>query len=189
MSLIVLYKDTLIADQCCVLTAPHAVGQTVLTKKIHVSADKTFAFASVGPTLTDDEKKLLEEIIRQTFRVARGEKHSLELEHQDWFSDRSQLNFMVMTKQSNYFAHLIGGMYDRNETFRPRGASKQAHSLTRFDSSIPACYGTGAYAAFIATSENVPMEQVVPLVSDVIYSVSREYSIFHRHQLKRMSFK
>lgn len=189
MSLIVLYKDTLVADRCCLLTPPHATGQMVLTNKIHVAADKTFVFASVGPTLTEDEKRVLEEIIRQTFRLARGEPHSLELEHQDWFKDRSQMNAMVMTKESNYFFHLLGGMYDRSDAFRPRGASRDKHSLTRFDSSIPACYGTGAYPAFIAANENVPMEQVVPLVSDVVYSVSREYHVFHRRQLKRMAFK
>lgn len=189
MSLIVLRGDELIADRCCVLVPPHAAGQTVMTEKIRVAKDKTFAYASVGPTLTETEKGILEEIITLTFRMARGESSEMDFEMQDWFKHRTSLDILVMTKTSSYFSHFVGGKYDENEMFRPRGANRVNHSLIQFDASIPAVYGTGAYLAFIAAAEGLPMKDVVPLVADLEYTVTKEYSIVHRKQLKRMTFK
>lgn len=189
MSLIVLYKDEMVSDRCCVLTPPHAPGQTVFTKKIRIANNKTFAFASVGPTLTAVEQLILEEIIHLTFRMARGEEAVLDLEMPEWFETRKSMDMLVMTKRASYFMHLVGSKYDESEMFRPRNADQKKNSLIQFDSSIPATYGTGLYPAFIAASEGMSMKDIVPAVADIEYSVSPDYDIVNRRQLKRMTFK
>lgn len=189
MSLIVLYKDELVADQCCVLTAPHSLGQTVLVNKTHMASDKTFVYATVGPTLTDKEKLILEEIIRNTFKVSRGEQYTMALESQDWFKHKTDLCLLIMTKETNYFGHFIGGSYDASESYRPRGADPKLHSITQFDSTYPACYGTGAFASSIAALEGVKMNALMPIVSEFVYTVSPEYNLINRRELKRMNYK
>lgn len=189
MSLIALYKDELIADQMVVLSAPHAFGLTVRTTKTHMAPSKTFAFASVGPTLTDSEKAILAEILLDSFLQVGSEKDVIELTHQDWFETRTDLEILVMTKTTNYYSNFRAGEYQANRLARTRGVNSGTHSLIRFDASVPAVHGTGKYAAHVALLEGVKAKDVTKMVAEVEYTVSAEGSLIHRRELKRMVFK
>lgn len=183
MSLVLLFRDEMIADRRCVLAAPHAMGQIYNTKKLRVSADKTFAFGAVGPTLSEAELNVLEAIIKHSFKDAKGDDEIVPLAHQAWFKGRSTMSMMVMTKLGSYFLWLSIDLFRRSGFQRDMNNIKM-HSLVRYSPDYPAGSGTGMQAASIAAREGVPMKQVMEMTSRVVYSVGPECDYIHRKSLK-----
>jgi hypothetical protein len=186
MSLIVLYNDTLVADQRCVLLYPYAYGHSYNAKKIQVSKDKTFAFGSVGPTLTDKEKDILENIIAAAFKEAGGQKPYINIGHSDFFETRQGMTIMVMTKDASYHSFFSGEDESILSAYSPALAHLKGNFLVQYEPIFPAGAGTGFQCAAVAAREGVAMKDIVPLVSTVMFSVSAEYDIVHRRTLKRM---
>ncbi len=186
MSLVIMFKDEMAADQRCVLRMPHAYGQTYNTVKLKVSKDKTFAFASAGTTLTEKEQSIFEAILSETFRKSEGDHPVVELAHQEWFSSRETLVFLVMTKAASYHSYIVGSEEAKVSAYGPEISKLETHSLLQFDSDFPAGYGTGLQVAAMALREGVKMKELMPIVADVEFSVGPEFDYIHRRSLKRM---
>lgn len=188
MSLIILYNDEMASDQRCVLRLPYAFGQTYNTCKMRIAKDKTFAFATVGPTLTEKEQDILEAIIKQSFINAEGEYPIVELDHQDWFTIRLNLNILVMTKMASYYSFLRGSSEAKNEAYPAITQELDKHCILQFDTSYPAGGGTGLQVASMALLEGVKMKELMPIVADIEFTVSPEFDYVHRRTLKKMNY-
>lgn len=175
MSLIALFKDELVADKRGIMGRPHAVGLTRVVTKIYVNDDKTIAFGSVGPTLTQDEQKVLCKIFEMSFKAMGSEPDFINIDAGGFMDSRTGLNVLLMTKKSSYYME-VEAISDDSPDRR----------LIRFDPTYAAVYGSGYMAAGVALNEGIAMKDLCPIVSDVIYSVSPEYDLFHRKNLKGM---
>lgn len=188
MSLVLLYKDTLIADQRAVTDNPHAIGTITRVNKLHLSKDKTFAFGSAGPTLSNKDKLVLEEILRLSFIKEGSETNSILLEQPKWFDKHFDVSFVVLTKECSYYAHIVGSKYHKNGNVpQLSDIAVGRHHLVQFDSDIPGGYGTGLHPASMAALEGVNMNAIVPLVAEMVYSVSAEFDLINRKQLRKMA--
>lgn len=180
MSMVLLYKDTIVTDRCEVMKQPYAPFLRASTVKMHVASDKTFVFGTIGPTLTSDEKNLLETMIRDMFVTANGEVTKMYFNDPTWIAERFQMCLLLMTKTSSYYM---------SHDFKGVGETKQFF-LEQFDSHYhPAAFGTGMYAATMAAIAGVPMDKVVWTTAQVIRTVSADGDIFHRNKLRQMRFK
>lgn len=185
MSLTILFRDELVADQRCTLSQPHAIGQIYNAPKLRVAADNTFAYGIVGPTLSKREHDVLEAIIANAFKSTKGDAECVTLGHSEWFKQRNRPTIMVMTKIGSYY------FYPADESSVRQGYNKHLLELTeptlvRFDPEMPAGSGTGMQAANVALMEGVAMKDLMPLVAKVIHSVGPEFDLVHRKTLKGM---
>lgn len=176
MSLILLYRNELITDQRCVLSEPHALGTIYNATKMRISADKTVAFGVVGPTLSQKEFDVLEAIILEGFKNAKGDGKEILLNHTQWFKDHKGIYIIAMTKRGSYFHRTLRFTEDEKPPM-----------LEVFNSDIPAGGGTGMHAAALAAREGIPMHRITHVTSKVIYSVSPEYDYANRDDLKDFS--
>lgn len=187
MSLIIIFKDEFAADRRCVLRFPYAYGQMYHQKKLHIAANQTFAFAGTGPTLSTQEKYVLEAILVETFKNAGSETELIELAHQDWFNTRLDLSFLVMTKRFAYHSYIAESEYAKSKVYSGRVNDLKTHHLIRVDPERPIGHGTGMQVAAMALMEGVPMKELMPVVASVIFTVSSEFDMVKRSSLKRMS--
>ena len=172
MSLAVIYNDTLIADRCIILKDPHALGQCLKVSKIFVSPDMTFAYGSIGVTLSEKEKPILGAMIAEALTGHEDQHVLLRLVHEEWFNNHDGINVYVMTKKSTFIV--------------TKSENTGRWYLNRVDPSIPVGGGTGIQVATVALLEGVPATELVPIVADVIMTVSPEFDIVHRKDLKEM---
>lgn len=173
MSLVFIYNDDLVADKRMILKSPHALGQTVSINKLFLSKDKTFAFGSVGPTLSTLEKAVMGEILADGLNGLGHEHRIGRLINPEWLNLRDGINLYLMTRDSTFIL--------------AKSDTGDGWWLERADPSIPIGGGTGMQMANIALLEGVKATDVVPLVADITYSVSAEFDHIHRSQLKEMA--
>lgn len=181
MSLLLQYKDKLLADRMIVLDWPYSRGNAVRGDKLYMAKDKTFAFGSVGPTLTPRDQAILAEIIKESLNGKDADQ--VQLTHTEWFKGRGDLSVVVMTKRRTYHLYDTSGAIAGRLMYPQWLPDTEKNYLLAFDSNYPSGAGTGFVAANIAAQEGVPMEEITKIVADVEYTVSDEYDLIDRAEL------
>lgn len=174
MTLILIYKDTMVCDRLTVLDQPHAFGAGIRKRKLMVAKSNRFAFAIAGPTLTRGESSVLEGIIEEAFLNAKGDRSFIPIGHPGWmtlFSDRNP-STLIMTRRASYCVTKRKG---------------DEYWLKRIASSIPLTYGTGSFSASVCALEGVPMDTLVPVVASIVTTVSSEFDLIRKANLSEMN--
>lgn len=183
MSLAIIYKDELVTDKRCVMLFPHALGHLYTAVKSRIAKSKQFAFAVVGPTMSEKELNLLDAILQVGLETHHKTMNNVLLDHEDFFARYKTMSLYVMTKEKNYHLAIKGEL---NTGFSADVAKLRNTRLIAIDKDHenPIGGGTGFMVASIAALEGMPMKDITKFVSKVVYTVSPEYDMIHRRQLK-----
>lgn len=167
MTLIVMTDTYLAADRCSV--ANMSSQATRKNKKIFQHVSKTFQYAITGPVPDDHDKPLIDQGIVD-YLIARPE---------DEIKAKRGLHHVMcelsIYKDSGYV--LVVQTLDELLTVNDEGTHLLDHRL-------PTITGSGEFAGQVLYQAGLPIGEIFDKTSQIHQSVSPEYDIFHRSELK-----
>lgn len=167
MTLIVAYKNALVCDRRVALQGLHAQGSFTFAQKLYIHPDKTLAFGVAGPTLSHAENVILgiqlEMAIRENTKI--GGDIPFPQFRERWIDKDPTI--VVITKHGFYWMGRI-----------------QVTDLVFDEADYPIGCGTGMIVASLALQEGVPMNKVTEFVNEQDLTVSAEYDMITKSQLK-----
>lgn len=181
MTLVVGYKNFLLADRLVALNGIHAEGQFVKMTKLYIHPDKTLAFAACGATLSQAEMVIMGIQLEAAIREDKTNGYDIEFPAIKRWADKD-VTIIAMTKKGFYH---FGWRSRRGEN----GKSKDAGYLDFNEGDYPIGAGTGMLVASIALKEGMKPQDLTKFITGQEATVSMEYDMVTKAQLKAFKKK
>lgn len=173
MTIVAYIQDAIWSDRCVIHNVGTPYQRAALLPKQHVTDCGRVAFANSGPIIHPDNYNLYKNLMLALMTQIETHGH-----HRDWTGHKgisdllrpSDRTWIIMTRRLTWTI----GYHDNGSA--------------RFDNDGFVVHGTGMRMFEALANPGgkplIPLEQVIPHIAGHVNTVSAEYDVIHRHQLK-----